>query len=120
MVDLLLKVYIKSRALVWSILNFIRLLTFVKYLYSNKLFGTRDPKFVLKVIQKYIEIESYTYSEKTIYSRNKEQSTELLSILVDKYWETESDTVLEQIIEILKTDFIRREKWQRIISEATN
>lgn len=110
MADFLLKVYIKSRVLIWSITNFFRLLIFVKYLHKNKLFGTRDPKFVLKVIQKYLEIESYTYSDKFILSRSKEQSTCLLSVLIDKYMETESDNILEQIIEVLKTDFIKRER----------
>ena len=110
MVNFLLKVYIRSRVLLWSITNFFRLLTFVKYLHKNKLFGTRDPKFVLKVVQKYIEIESYTYSDKFILSRSKEQSIGLLSVLIDKYMETESDNILEQIIEVLKTDFIKRER----------
>lgn len=110
MVDFLLKVYIKSRVLLRGITNFFRLLTFVKYLHKNKLFGTCDPKFVLKVVQKYIEIESYTYSDKFILSRSKEQSTCLLSVLIDKYMETGSDNILEQIIEVLKTDFIKRER----------
>jgi hypothetical protein len=43
-------------------------------------------------------------------NRNAGQSTALLGVLIDKWFEDHSIVTLNQILEVLKNEFIEREK----------
>jgi hypothetical protein len=45
-----------------------------------------------------------------VMGRTPCQSTDLLGVLVKNYYETGSSVVLNQILEVLKNEFIEREK----------
>ena len=64
---------------------------------------------ILKVIKEFIEIEASNYSDSVILSRDVSTSKKLILTLIDMYFENKSEKTLNQILEVLKVDFIQRE-----------
>ena len=104
----MLRVYLKLELVYIKICNIIKLLKFSFYLYRKNIFRDGDPKLLLRVIQKFVELESGNYSETLKLGRSVKASTKLLVTLIDEYMENKSDKVLNQILEVLKVEFIKR------------
>ena len=104
----MLKLYVKLKMLIIKICNIIKLLRFSFYLYYQNLFRDGDPQLVLRVIQGYINLESQNYKNSIVYGRTVDTSVKLLSTLIDEYFESKSDKTLDQILEVLKVEFIKR------------
>lgn len=76
----------------------------------NKLgvFVNNNPEDVLQVIGTFILSESAFYGDTIKMSRDMSSSTALLLALIDFYLEGHSNTHLEQLLEVLKNEFIQR------------
>ena len=110
MKDFILRVYMKAKEFNRQMTNFIRLLYFSYYLYKNDIFNQGDPKLVLRVIQEFTFWSFREYDNTIVMNRNACQSATLLSVLIDKWFKDNSDITLNQIMQVLKTEFIEREK----------
>ena len=83
---------------------------FIKYLNKIEAFNTDNPAVILKVIQGFLDLVSNTYTDKTIImSRSINQSSVLLSALIDKWFRDKSNNTLEQILEVIRNEFIGRD-----------
>ena len=88
-----------------SFVNYIKF----AYFLSNGIFGSNSPETILKLICKFVSLEAPFYSNKVVMGRSIQKSIELLNILISSYIETKSETTLEQILEVLKREFLQRE-----------
>ena len=79
---------------------------------SQGIFGSSSPEVILKIICKFIALEAPFYSTKIVMGRSVKSSAELLNVLTTSYIETKSETTLDQILEVLKREFIQRENKQ--------
>ena len=107
--DFILKVYVKVKITIWNLQMLYKIYLLGRYLYNERVFHNGKPEDVLKVIQKFTEKAWSEYPDKVIMNRTPVQSVALLGVLVKKYYETGSDTILDQILEVLKNEFIKRE-----------
>ena len=107
--DFILKVYTSFKITIWNLQILYKIYLLGKYLYTDRVLHNGDPKDVLKVISKFTEKAWAEYPEKTVMGRTPVQSAALLGVLVKRYYETGSDTILDQILEVLKNEFIKRE-----------
>lgn len=108
--NFILRVYIKWKLFTKRVVNFIRLINFSHYLYKNDIFVKGDPKLVLRVIEHFTYWAFREYDSTKVMNRSTQESMALLSVLIDSYFETSSNTTLSQILEVLKNEFIEREK----------
>ena len=104
----MIKIYLQFKLLIIKICNIIKLLKFSLYLYKNHIFRDGNPQLVLRVIQKFIELESTNYPQNLKVGRSVQASTKLLITLIDEYFNSKSEVVLNQILEVLKTEFVKR------------
>ena len=82
---------------------------FLLYLRDVKAFSNENPALVLRIIQRYLELAVLTYHDNSFeMGRTINQSSLLLSALIDKWFRDKSSNSLEQILEVLKNEFIRR------------
>ena len=109
MKDIILRGYIKLKMFVIWVRNLYALLHFSYYLYKNDIFRKGDPKLVLRVLQQFTFWSSKEYSNTLVMNRNVCQSTALFNVLVDKWFEDQSKTTLDQIMQVLRIEFIERE-----------
>lgn len=107
--DFILKVYTSFKITIWNLQMLYNIYLLGKYLYTDRVFHNGNPKDVLKVISKFTEEAWAEYPNKTVLGRTPVQSAALLGVLVKKYYETGSSTHLNQILEVLKNEFIERE-----------
>ena len=85
------------------------LIEFACYLLKIKAFKDNSPATVLRVIQKFVDLLGPNYKGKAVVmGRSTAQSSLLLSALIDKWYKDKSKVALEQILEVLKNEFIRR------------
>lgn len=110
MVDIILRVYTRFKITVWNLRMLYKIYLFGKYLYEDHIFHNGDPKDVLKVLQKFVEKAWSEYPDTRAMNRTTVQSAALLGVLIHQYYKTGSNTTLEQILEVLKNEFIEREK----------
>lgn len=108
--NFILRVYIKWKLFVKRVINFIRLMNFSYYLYKRDIFLKGDPKLVLRVLEHFTYWAFREYDNTKVMNRSTEESVALFSVLIDSYFETGSSTTLSQILEVLKNEFIEREK----------
>ena len=90
-------------------LDLIRSLQFVWTLNKKHVFKNKNTEDILKVINTFTLSEVSTYPNKVKMGRDITSSTALLSVLIDLYLENHSEVHLEQLLEVLKNEFIRRE-----------
>ena len=76
-------------------------------------FGANSPELILKVIMNLVALETPYYKNVIYCGRDIEKSKELLQVLISSYIETKSEVTLNQILEVLKEEFIRREEHGR-------
>ena len=107
--DIILRVYVKMKLFRDWLINLDRLLNFSYYLYKNDIFRKGDPKLILKVIQEFTFWSFREYSDKRVMNRDACQSAALLGVLINKWFEDQSKTTLDQIMQVLRIEFIERE-----------
>ena len=109
MTNLILKVYIKwTNFLTWLRCLF-RLCAFSWQVYKQDLFRKGEPKLVLVALKEFINCAWGEYSNTLVMNRTPVQSAALLNTLIESWFETGSSTRLNQILEVLKNEFIERE-----------
>ena len=108
--DFILRVYMKLKLFGEWLVNLDRLINFSYYLYKNDIFRKGDPSLVLRVLQNFTFYSFREYRDTLVMNRNACQSTALLGVLIDKWFEDHSIATLNQILEVLKNEFIEREK----------
>lgn len=108
MTDFILRVYIKFKTFVWNLRILYKIYNFGRYLYEDRIFHNGNSEDVLKMLSKFTELAWSEYPDKIVMNRTPEQSATLLGILINRYYKTGSSTILEQILEVLKNEFIRR------------
>ena len=106
----MIKLHVKLKLLYIKICNIIKFLKFSFFLYKQHVFRDGNPSLVLRVIQKYIELESSNFSDSLCLGRSIKSSTKLLSTLIDEYFETKSERALNNTLEVLKEEFIKRNR----------
>ena len=95
--------------LLWKgLCDFLKLLKFMLFLKRENIFRDGNPELILRVIQKFIELEQNNYINTVVLNRNVVKSSNLLSALIYSYFETKSEVTLNQILEVLKVEFIMR------------
>lgn len=107
--DFILRVYVKIKLFRDWLINLDRLLNFSYYLYKNDIFRKGDPKLILRVIQEFTFWSFREYGDKRIMNRDACQSAALLGVLINKWFEDQSKTTLDQIMQVLRIEFIERE-----------
>lgn len=90
---------------VFSLINYIKF----TYFLSKGVFGSTTSEIILKVLYKFLSLEAPFYSQKITMGRSMQKSIELLDALITSYLETKSEVTLDQILEVLKREFIQRE-----------
>lgn len=95
----------KFKRRVLSILNYTKFMYFL----GQGIFGSSSPNVILKLLCKFIALEAPFYSNKMVMGRSTKKSVQLLNALTTSYLETKSETTLDQILEVLKAEFLRRE-----------
>ena len=90
---------------VFSLINYIKFIYFL----CRGVFGGTTSDVILKVLHKFLALEAPFYSEKVVMGRIMQKSIELLGVLITSYLETKSEVTLDQILEVLKREFLQRE-----------
>lgn len=93
-----------------NIMAYVRSFKFMIALNKAKVFVNRNPRDVLQVIGTFLLSESPTYKNSIVMGRDLTSSTALLLVLIDLYLEGHSETHLNQFLEVLKNEFIKREQ----------
>jgi hypothetical protein len=88
-----------------SILNYTKFIYFL----CKGIFGSSTPDVILKVIGKFIVLEAPFYSKEIVMGRSPQKSIDLLDVLIKSYLTTKSEVTLDQILEVLKREFLQRE-----------
>ena len=96
----------RVRRLFHSCINYIK----ITYFLAKIIFKSYPvPKDILKLISEYIRIECPFYEcTKIVKSRDVQKSSMLLSNLINSYVETSSEVTLNQILDVLKEEFLKR------------
>lgn len=89
-----------------SVLNYTKFIYFL----CKGIFGSNSPEVILKLICKFVSLEAPFYSDKIVMGRDINKSIKLLNVLVSSYIETKSEITLNQILEVLKREFLQREQ----------
>ena len=79
----------------------------------KEIFGANSPELILKVIMNLVALETPYYKNIIYCGRSTEKSKELLQALITSYLETKSEVTLNQILEVIKEEFIKREEHGR-------
>lgn len=105
----------KLKERILSLLNYFKIIWRLRKI----LFKDKETMDILKMIKLFIEIEAPLYKKSIIMGRSIKKSSELLGVLIDSYYESKSEIILNQIMTILKEEFIKREQgnWQKTILE---
>ena len=107
---MLIKAYYFVYKFFENILALVRSFKFLTVLNRFRIFQRRNPEDVLRVIRAFILSESPYYANNIKMNRSTSNSAILLSILIDTYLGSHSDKHLEQLLEVLKNEFIKRER----------
>ena len=107
---MLIRAYLLAYKFFEKVTAFIRSLKFITTLNKAGVFTSRNPEDVLQVIAAFLLSESPTYKNSVKMSRDLSSSLALLLVLIDFYIEGHSETHLEQLLEVLKNEFIKRER----------
>lgn len=102
-----------SKNILRSIVNLYKLLIFVKYVHQERIIGSGYTKDILKVVGKLVELEENNYPNHRVMGRSIEESVKLFNVLSNKYLMSGSKIILEQLMQVLRVEFIERDKWDR-------
>ena len=99
----------KTRAIVNWLVSIIKLVSFNCKLLKGNTLCKAAPESILKVIEIYIDtMFKKSRSEKLTMNRTLSQSALLLQALIKKWLSDGSDITLNQILEVLRNEFIKR------------
>lgn len=101
-------VYVKLEYLLIILNNGYRFWKFIWEVYKSKVFTHKKSEDVLTIISILLCTESKYYDSKKIMNRNNIESYKLLEALIKKYRETKSEVILNQVLEVLKEEVIKR------------
>ena len=93
--------------------SLINLINYIKLIHSFskwEVIGGKNPEIILRAIKILISLESPRYPNTLYFGRDMKKSSELLQVLIDSYFETKSEVTLNQLLEVLKEEFIKREE----------
>ena len=90
---------------VYSIINY----TKFAYFLCKGIFGSSSPEVILRIIGKFVSLEAPYYSNKIVMGRSPQKSAQLLQSLINTYITTKSEIVLNQALEVLKEEILKRE-----------
>ena len=107
---MLIRAYLFAYKFFENIMALIRSFKFMVALNKAGVFISKNPEDILQVIGVFLLSESSMYRDKVIMGRDLSSSTALLLVLIDFYLESHSETHLEQFLEVLKNEFIKREQ----------
>lgn len=93
----------KIKRAIISTLNWFRLVCFLP-----TVLGKDSPSTVLLLLSKFINLEGPHYEANIHLGRSISKSTELFSALVACYLDSKSEVTLNQIMTVLKEEFIER------------
>ena len=108
MVNFILRVYTRFKIILWNFKILCKIYAFSIYLFNERILHNGDPEDILKVLQKFVELAWTEYPEGRVMNRTPYQSALLLGVLIKKYIKSGSNIILDQIIEVLKNEFIKR------------
>ena len=89
--------------------NTIKTIRLVWFIQTNNLFSSGNFSNLFKLIQRYLELQQGNVEDSIKSGRNLSRSMNLLKNLICVYEATNSNVTLDQILEVLKAEFIRRE-----------
>lgn len=95
------------------VICFINYIKFSYFLVRKRVFGSKSPSVVLEIAKEFLMLQAPLYPNSTFLGRSFPKSAELLKSLVLSYLETKSEITLEQIMEVLKEEFIKRSEHGR-------
>ena len=90
--------------------NFIKFIKFINDIRKKDIFNLSNHFGFLDILVSFLTIKSATDEQDSllVLSRTFKSSTKLLSCLVEKYRLTKSETILNQIMEVIKEEIIKR------------
>lgn len=107
---MLIRAYLFAYNIFENLIAFVRSIQFLTTLNKLRVFQRRNPEDVLRVLRIFICLEAPYYRDTVKMNRNMAASVNLLSVLINTYLRRHSDTHLEQLLEVLKNEFIKRER----------
>ena len=111
--DFIKNMHLMFKNIIRSIVNLYKLLIFIKYIHQERIIGSGYTKDILKVIGKLVELEENNYPNHRVMGRSIEESVKLFNVLSNKYLMSGSKIILEQLMQVLRVEFIERDKWDR-------
>ena len=111
--DLILSLYTKLKVTERNFLNLLRSLSFCYYILNNRIFGKGDTIWILKILSIFLSLECSEYSNKVIMNRDKYKSAALFSVLVTEYEKSRSLVTLNQLLSVLKEEFLERDNGRK-------
>ena len=108
--NLILSTYTKIKLFMISLRNLTKLIKFTYFIHVNHLFRDGEPKLILLLVKRFVELESSNYKQVQCFGRSVQASTNLLSSLIESYLNTNSEVTLEQVMTVLGEEFIKREQ----------
>jgi hypothetical protein len=90
-------------------IDFIKLVKFINRVRQRKVFDKNNKFSFLDVADAYASIKSSNEDLKLVMNRTYEGTSKLLSCLISRYKLTKSETILNQILEVIKEEIIKRE-----------
>lgn len=90
-------------------IDFIQFVKFINRVRQHKVFNRENKFSFLDLADAYASIRGSKKGSKLIMSRTYTDSSKLLSCLVSRYKLTKSETILNQIMEVIKEEIIKRE-----------
>lgn len=93
--------------------GFITTINYFKFFYllfKGNILGSDSPSTILNLLRAFVSLESPYYPNSYYMGRSLAKSSLLFQALVDTYLETKSDVTLNQLLEVLKEEFIKREE----------
>ena len=96
----------RAKSKIKSTLNLIK---FIYFIQRAKLFSSTSPEVILPLIGKFLELQWPFYTQRVVFNRTPEKSSKLLQALIGTYLDSKSNVTLDQILTVLKEEFIKRE-----------
>lgn len=93
--------------------SFITIKNYIKFFYllfKGNMIGGNSPEIILYVAQAFLTLESPRYPNTYYMGRSIVKSSELFQSLTESYLKTKSEVTLNQLLEVLKEEFIKREE----------
>lgn len=90
-------------------IDFIKLIKFINQIRTGRVFDRENKFGFLNAIDAYAKVKSEGTNSSLVMNRTYEGSSKLLSCLISRYKLTKSETILNQIMEVIKEEIIKRE-----------